>query len=459
VYGVWQAEYQGDSSRQRKRRCIVFVPTAGTQAQRQKRAAEETIGNKKGGKGGNNGKAKQSAALAVIPKEPKVKMAKALHKGMLSVIGEVKRANGETAYVGSDGQLYQKTHGAVEALVPMEERFAREWQTELKAGTQCEGVLLQLDGKMCPPSWALHQLHEDLFSRYPREVGVLNAVREDGTFFFVIPEQEGTAGGIDIDDALDALATLRKEGGRCVGITHCHPGLGTCHSWTDAQTYELWNGIHPILSSNGKKMRLHASVRGHIWRLGEQDLKGAVRPKGVQPVKILRAGDRDMDDLLRVPKPFRRDEDDEPTDVVVVLYDDKGNEIYMSKDEALEEIEKRYKKRKGAKAAKAEKVEKDEDETPEWWEEYDSAKALSEVSVSVDRLFLWWNKITQEFMVIDAEDVLLQEMGKMDWPATRVMTEWLVAANQQRRKKLAEQKGSKKGKKGKKKEVSHGGRG
>jgi hypothetical protein len=238
-----------------------------------------------------------------------------VHESMLQVVGEVVRGNGEPAYVGSDGTLFQRTAGAVQALVPMGERFAAEWRTAVAEGkgetavngwmedAEPDGLLESLDLKFCPPTWALKQLHEDLLRKYDREVGVFNGLKRDGTFVFVVPEQEGTAGGIDIDDASEALETMREAGGRVVGITHCHPGSWTGRSGIDEGSFERWNGIHPILSEDRATMRLHGSVRGYIWSLEEVSLKGARRPKAMAPVEILRAAGKPLAELLKEPKP------------------------------------------------------------------------------------------------------------------------------------------------------------
>ncbi len=83
----------------------------------------------------------------------------------------------------------------------------------------------------------------------------------------VVPEQEVTAGSVDVEDQAPAVSFLLRKGYQMVGSMHTHPGGMTSCSGTD--TGEHWKnagGIHIIVTRVGTTGSYYAAG-GHTWRL------------------------------------------------------------------------------------------------------------------------------------------------------------------------------------------------
>jgi len=213
----------------------------------------------------------------------------------LAVVAEVPTRTGEPVLLAANGRVYRRQRGNVSALVPADELFARQWGYDRKDAA----ILLDWDRSKVPPNWALRYLHEELFSKYDHEVAVWNATDGNGSWTFGVPEQVVCGGSADWDrDEGQCYADLQALGLQLVGITHCHPGNGMPHhSGTDRTNFEKTGGLHPILSEDGRYVALHASVKGHLWRVDEYELPDDPVPEG-HSVQFVYSGGRKLDDLL-----------------------------------------------------------------------------------------------------------------------------------------------------------------
>jgi hypothetical protein len=138
-----------------------------------------------------------------------------------------------------------------------------------------------------------------ILSRYDREVGLMVARDrvDHKRFYYMVPEQEGTPGGVEWDDprASETLGIL----GRYVGSLHVHPGNSAEPSGTDVEQWaEPGNqGFHYVFGRGGS-FTLHGAVRSRVFPLAQ----GSIRrwPKGKLP-PVYTSGNRSLETLLKVP--------------------------------------------------------------------------------------------------------------------------------------------------------------
>lgn len=215
----------------------------------------------------------------------------------LAVVGTVRRRCGEELLVGANGIVYRRQTGNLTVLAPFD-RFGSEWGVSSKK----VALLEHWDRSKCPPDWALRLLHEQLFSRYPHEVMVVNGIDENGNWVFGVPKQRATGAEVDTEpDDGQVAGEMQAAGLELTGFTHCHPGSSTAYSAVDDVLFRKKPGLHPIVSADGTRASIHGSVTGYVWTLErDRDISQATPPDG-QQIRFMYSGDRPLDELFERP--------------------------------------------------------------------------------------------------------------------------------------------------------------
>jgi len=225
----------------------------------------------------------------------------------VGAVCEVPRRRGTKAVLGMDGAIYLRTRGTVEAMVPMNGRFAREWAGLGANGQPAEviapaGRLLRVDHTAVPPDGVLWWLHQRLFQRFSSEVGVLTMVAKGGRWTFVVPRQKATWGSWEFDDEDRELEATQLKLGDIprTGTVHRHPGSDVRYSGTDeTDLFAKVPGLHVILSNEGRRVGVYASVEGYVWTVQEpRDLDTTQGGRG----RIVTQGGRKLSGLVREPE-------------------------------------------------------------------------------------------------------------------------------------------------------------
>ncbi len=184
---------------------------------------------------------------------------------------------GEKAEISSDGKIWHKpiAYGG-QAFVPLRDRDLLLQLTgdqkgyKTKAQLLCEPDLVWKVGRRYIIAWA------ERLAAYSTEAlciyGKLRIGEPTGDrplWLAVVPQQECTACGVDVDNFGPAVALLSKRGYRMVGTIHTHPGGGV-PSCSGIDERQLWNdlgGIHLIASKTGYVAGYY-SLGGESWRMG-----------------------------------------------------------------------------------------------------------------------------------------------------------------------------------------------
>ncbi len=173
--------------------------------------------------------------------------------------------------VGADLRLYRQTHGLLELIVPCEPR------KKTKPGLWYKSVKRE----DYPPLSELVYLFDTFLSKYTREVMFVVGRRYDNNeFYYMVPAQVGTAGGIEWNDKKGM--EWFSEVARFLGTVHVHPGFGASPSSTDVNHWKekSCSGLHVIFGRNGS-FTIHASVAGFVVKIEEGETDKVERAKVV----------------------------------------------------------------------------------------------------------------------------------------------------------------------------------
>lgn len=195
-----------------------------------------------------------------------------------------------TLYIGQDLRLYRKTTGLTQVIAPC---------SPVK-DTEPEALLDGVRWEDFPPLGELRHLYETFLRQYDREVMfVIGKKWDDSGWFYMVPEQEGTAGSIDWEDK-EGMEELFAAEAQWIGTCHIHPGASCTPSGTDIENWKKpeQSGLHIIFGRRGD-FSITGSASGFSMLL----LEGHIRHSEVIEVALRASMDRPLKELLRIPPP------------------------------------------------------------------------------------------------------------------------------------------------------------
>jgi len=88
----------------------------------------------------------------------------------------------------------------------------------------------------------------------------------------VMPKQEVTGAGVDVDDFQKAAGLLMQKGCRRVGTLHTHPGsMSSCSSTDTGQMWDKFGGIHLVVPRAGGKVGVYFSTHHLTWEVTDKE--------------------------------------------------------------------------------------------------------------------------------------------------------------------------------------------
>lgn len=226
-----------------------------------------------------------SPTVEVKKKEEKKKRKKKVQPDVRVKVG---LPTGGEAQLRSDGKLWKEGGSCgAKALVQMRDEEVMVGLNGDREGVELEAELLE---EPDPEEWKVPQVTltrwaSVLLSFDTEAMCIYGKHRKTGKWLAVVPEQECSAAGVDVDDFSAAIERLVSGGYRRVGTIHTHPGFGTFASGID--TGEMWDefgGVHIILNRKGDA-KYYYSTGTVTWPLGTKDgwkatslWKGKIKP-------------------------------------------------------------------------------------------------------------------------------------------------------------------------------------
>lgn len=233
--------------------------------------ADGTLSTGPGGNG--NGKSKE----IVLMKEQEVESGQEVKK----VEVPVRCRDGFEYTMREDGRMWAwKTLFGARIWTPC--RFEEVLERYGAASQNPEEVEMEclMEGQV-DPEWLLP---ESVLARWGRQLleceGEAFCVygrdrRNPVKWMAVVPEQETSSGGVDIDELGVALEALAQLGCRRVGTVHTHPGSMTGFSTTDRDDmFSVMGGIHWIVAKS-RQFAGYLALNGEaVFRLKEGQIRG-----------------------------------------------------------------------------------------------------------------------------------------------------------------------------------------
>lgn len=172
--------------------------------------------------------------------------------------------------VGKDGRVYETVGGLLTCIVP-----------RLVKGRG--GVFLEkMDWESFPPLGELAHLRDKFFMDYEREVIMLigqlyDPVEGESRFFYFVPPQEGTGGGVEWSSKEGAIDEFNDKA-RWIGTIHSHPGKCANPSSIDINEWAdpLSTGAHVIFGRTGN-FTINGAVQGCTFPLINGSLNEVTR--------------------------------------------------------------------------------------------------------------------------------------------------------------------------------------
>jgi hypothetical protein len=198
--------------------------------------------------------------------------------------------------VGEDLRLYRTTRGLMTLICPAEPA------DKTKPALYYGGV----DWDQYPEMGWLADLYDRFLSQYKREVMYVvgrqhQIVKDKCPWFFMVPKQVGTSGGIEWQDKEGMNWFLERA--RFLGTVHIHPGSASGASsfdlghWTEKEC----SGIHVIFGRDGT-FSTYGSAYGHCVHITD----GTIMDMERKAAPLYTSLNRKLKKLLQVPKPTKQ---------------------------------------------------------------------------------------------------------------------------------------------------------
>jgi proteasome lid subunit RPN8/RPN11 len=174
-----------------------------------------------------------------------------------------------------EGTLYREVRSfGASVVVPVGEDWADRFLGEIRVLKPT--IEVEPSPEFRVPREVLEQWGRALLDAPGEALAAYGCREVDGKkeWLAVVPKQECSAGGVDVDDWEPAVTTLMGRGYRRLGTIHTHPGgMTECSSIDTDDQWSTFPGIHIIIARTGG-FSFYYSLGGETWELKSKPWAG-----------------------------------------------------------------------------------------------------------------------------------------------------------------------------------------